>query len=244
MVRIAFFPFVFPGLENVGCAFTSRRGGASRPPFASANLSYDVGDDPAAVERNRAALRERFRLDGLADCTQVHADHVRLDAEPDMDCEADGLTTAEPGIGLMIRTADCQAILLAHESGRYVAALHAGWRGNRIDFPGTGVRVFCERYGLRPEELFAVRGPSLGPDKAEFTNFDLEFGPAFEPWFDRETKTMNLWELTRHQLVRAGLRPERVHGLELCTASRPGEFFSYRREKRTGRQAGLIWIKK
>jgi copper oxidase (laccase) domain-containing protein len=54
---------------------------------------------------------------------------------------------------------------------------------------------------------------------------------------------MNLWELTRHQLAEAGLAPERIFGLDLCTKSREEDFFSYRRDKTTGRQAGIIWIK-
>ncbi|WP_022662976.1 peptidoglycan editing factor PgeF [Paucidesulfovibrio longus] len=243
MVQIAFIPFEFPEIPGIGCAFSSRRGGASRLPYHSANLSYDVGDDPDHVDENRACLQNRFRLKALVDCTQVHGDDMRLDAKPGMRCEADGLTTAEPGIGLMIKTADCQPILLAHESGKYAAALHAGWRGNKINFPATGVRVFCEHYGLKPSELLAVRGPSLGPDQAEFQNFEDDFGPGFEPWFNPETRTMNLWELTRHQLAEAGLAPERIFGLDLCTKSREEDFFSYRRDKTTGRQAGIIWIK-
>jgi hypothetical protein len=143
----------------------------------------------------------------------------------------------------MVKTADCQPVLLAHESGRFVAGLHVGWRGNKINFPAGGVRVFCEHYGLRPEELFAVRGPSLGPEQAEFVNFAQDFGPGFEPWYRPETRTMDLWALTRHQLVQAGLRPDRVHGLELCTRTREREFFSYRRDKTTGRQAGIVWIR-
>lgn len=243
MVQIAFIPFGIADLPNVGFVFTSRRGGASDSPFDTANLSYDVGDDPENVTRNREALRQRLGLASLVDCTQVHGDQVRLDAEPGQPCEADGLTTARPGVGLMVKTADCQPVLLAHESGRFVAGLHVGWRGNKINFPAGGVRVFCEHYGLRPEELFAVRGPSLGPEQAEFVNFAQDFGPGFEPWYRPETRTMDLWALTRHQLVQAGLRPDRVHGLELCTRTREREFFSYRRDKTTGRQAGIVWIR-
>ncbi|MGE4291098.1 MAG: polyphenol oxidase family protein [Desulfovibrio sp.] len=244
MVQIAFFPYEFPEIPGIGFAFSSRRGGASQPPFGSANLSYDVGDDPDHVDENRACLQNRFRLKTLVDCTQVHGDTMRFDARPGMRCEADGLTTTEPGIGLMIKTADCQPILLAHESGKYVAALHVGWRGNKIHFPTTGVRAFCEHYDLQPQELFAVRGPSLGPEHSEFQNFEQDFGPGFHRWYNPDEQTVNLWELSRHQLLEAGLLPERVQSLGLCTKSQPEDFFSYRRDKTTGRQAGLVWIKK
>lgn len=243
MVQIAFVPFALPELPSVGFAFTSRRGGASAPPFDAANLSYDVGDNAESVTRNREALRARLQLEALADCRQVHQDAVFFDARPDSGREADGMTTTQAGLGLMVKTADCQPVLLAHESGRFIAGLHVGWRGNRINFPGSGVRAFCEHYALRPEELFAVRGPSLGPEEAQFVHFMDEFGPEFSPWYDPATATVNLWQLTRDQLLRAGLRPERIHGVDLCTKTRSREFYSYRRDKTTGRQAGIVWIR-
>ena len=51
---------------------------------------------------------------------------------------------------------------------------------------------------------------------------------------------MDLWGLTRRQLQQAGLPERQIYGLDLCTASNNGQFFSYRREKRSGRQASLI----
>ena len=100
----------------------------------------------------------------------------------------------------------------------------------------------CERYQTRPEAFFAVRGPSLGPAAAEFVNYDTEWGPDFAAWRDARRQTVDLWRLTRAQLIRAGLREERVFGLDLCTFSLPERFFSYRRDPHCGRQAALIAI--
>ena len=161
--------------------------------------------------------------------------------EPPAFPKGDGLATDKPGIGLLIKTADCQPILLAHRSGRFVAGIHAGWRGNRCDFPGSGVRRFCEHYGVEPRELLAVRGPSLGPARAEFINFESEWGDAFRPWFDAGSRTMDLWGLTRWQLEQAGLLPRNIYGIDLCTASCNRQFFSYRCVKASGRQASVIW---
>jgi copper oxidase (laccase) domain-containing protein len=52
---------------------------------------------------------------------------------------------------------------------------------------------------------------------------------------------MDLWALTRDQLAAAGVRPGNIFALDICTASSP-QFFSYRRDRITGRQAGIIWI--
>ena len=243
-------PFTFPGLPNIRAAFTTRLGGVSQGPFAAANLSWEVGDEEARVLANREILRRRLGFDQWFEASQVHGVDMVIDPSPtdagDVPLrpaqEADGSATTRPGLALVVKTADCQPLLLAHKNGRHVAALHCGWRGNRREFPQQGVAAFCDAYNLHPEDLLAVRGPSLGPSASEFIHFDVEWGAPFRDYFDPLTKTMNLWRLTRDQLLQAGLRPERIFSLDLCTHDLPQTFFSYRRHKVTGRQAGLIWI--
>ena len=247
MVPVAFIDFCFPGVANVRCAFTTRRGGASLPPFDGANLSFDVGDAPAHVAGNRRVLATQLGISRWSELRQVHGDVLHFEPAPTpLDAgstlEGDAQATATPGLALVIKTADCQPILLAHESGRFVAALHAGWRGNVLNLPGGAVARLCAHYGCAPAELLAVRGPSLGPTRAEFTNFEAEFGPAFRPFFDASTRTVDLWRLTRRQLETAGLEPERIFGIDRCTQSNPSDFFSYRGSKNTGRMMALIWM--
>jgi YfiH family protein len=249
-MAVTFIPFAFPGIAGVRCAFQvrspRRAESCDAEPFAG-NISLSVGDDPDRAARNRRDLAVACGLDGLADVRQVHGDVTVFEpeaADPGTDPaqEADGMAVSRPGLGLMIKTADCQPILLAHASGRFVAALHVGWRGNRINYPGTGVREFCARYDLDPASVFAVRGPSLGPAAAEFVNFADEWGPEFLPWFDAARRTMDLWRLTRSQLESAGLLPERIFSLDLCTYSLPDALFSFRRDAHCGRQGSVIWI--
>lgn len=253
MAAIAFFPFEFVDIPNIGCVFTSRRGGVSEPPHDSANLSFDVNDDPEKVAENRRLIHDRLGLTGWCECLQVHGDVLHADPAPistsePSTLEGDGMATRTPGHGLVVKTADCQPIMLAHRSGKYVAGLHAGWRGNKIDFPGTGVRAFCDAYGLKPEDVFAVRGPSLGPTAAEFVNFATDFGPAFKDYHDPVTHLMDLWRLTRDQLMAAGVPEKQIFSINLCTMGNDDTFFSFRKAcgtpcRDTGRQAGIIWIK-
>lgn len=247
---VSYIPFAFPGVPQVRCAFQTRPGGVSLGEFGGGNIAFTVQDKPEHVIANRRSMLEGLRPQGMtawAELMQVHGDGFVFEpeavaCETPVTAEGDGMATARPGLGLLIKTADCQPILIAHKSGAYIAAMHAGWRGNRCDFPITGVARFCERYGLEPRDLLAVRGPSLGPGKAEFVNFDKEWGDPYLPWFDASNKTMDLWGLTRHQLERAGLLPRNIYGLDICTASNNEQFFSYRCARRSGRQASLVWI--
>jgi hypothetical protein len=239
--------FRFPGLAHTSCVFTTRRGGQGLPPFDGANLSFDVGDDPAAVAANRRQLAASLGFSDWCECRQVHGDVLRIEPaatplEAASTLEGDALATSRPGLALCIKTADCQPVLLAHEAGRFVAALHVGWRGNVANLPGSAVARLCAHYGCAPAELLAVRGPSLGPQRAQFTNFEAEFGTGFGAFFDAAAQTVDLWRLTRHQLEGAGLLPGRVFGLDQCTLSNPRDYFSFRAARVTGRQVSLIWL--
>ena len=253
-------------MHRVWCAFQGRSAPnakglapASRVqsvPWAGGNISFNAGDDPAATVAARAALLAILRPRGLnawAEVRQVHGDALaiepfgppptalpayRMQDSP----EADGMTTARPGLGLLIKTADCQPVLLAHRGGRHVAALHVGWRGNRCRFPASGVDRFCAQYGLEPKDVFAVRGPSLGPSRAEFVNFQQEWGEDYLPWFHEASRCMDLWGLTRSQLESAGVPSRQIFGLDICTSLNHNRFFSHRHNPRSGRQASLIWI--
>ncbi len=251
-MALTVIPFVFPGIRGVRCAFQTRLGGAwpssAGQEYDGANISYGVGDDTARVRENRRLLYQTLGVVHWIELVQVHGNRLLCDSEPlsNIDqppvAEADGHATDRPGYGLVIKTADCQPVLLAHTSGRYVAALHVGWRGNRMEFIQSAVAEFCGYYSVLSKDLMAVRGPSLGPGAAQFTGFDTEWGATWREWFDPVAMAMDLWSLTRCQLQQAGLPRQNIFGIDLCTWTLHETFFSYRRAKNSGRQAACIWI--
>ncbi len=215
--------------------------------LAGGTIGYSDALSDAVVAGNRSELLRRAGVPAFAEARQVHGDAIICEPEPSAiekgpRAEADGLATSRPGLALMIKTADCQPILLAHRSGRYVCALHVGWRGDRQLFPFTGVRRFCAHYGIRPEDCMAVRGPSLGPARAEFIHYAAEWGGYFYKYLDLAHSTMDLWSMTRDQLRQAGIPDRSIFGVDICTASNPDLFFSYRVDHGCGRQASLVWI--
>ncbi|MBI9111092.1 polyphenol oxidase family protein [Maridesulfovibrio ferrireducens] len=248
MARIDCIPFTFPGLENISCVFTTRTGGVCKPPFNRGNLSFDVGDTPYDVRANRTSLAASMGVAHWHECVQVHGDVLHFESEsqtPEQQSslEGDGFTSSERGHALVIKTADCQPILIAHNKGDFVAALHNGWRGNSINYPGKSVTQICEHYGCSPSELMAVRGPSLSPALSEFVNFNSDFEPGYDKYFNKENNTVDLWKLTHDQLAGAGINPQNIFGIDMCTYCMSETFFSYRRDRNTGRQLSVIWIK-
>lgn len=238
------------GVAGLAHGVFTRHGGVSAPPFASLNAAWNIGDSHEAVRENISRIGRALGVDVLVAAPQVHGDTVHvIDAEALAHAEdrfpvrvtppGDALVTDLPGVALMIKVADCQAIFLVDPVKRVIANVHSGWRGSVGALPCKAVAVMRERFGCRPEDMLAAIGPSLGPCCAEFKNYRDELPPEF--WsFQVKPRYFDFWAISRHQLVQAGLRPENIEAAQRCTVCEKGEFFSYRGEGTTGRLAAVV----
>jgi YfiH family protein len=234
----------FPELSH---GFFTRQGGVSPVPYNSLNLSFTVGDQRVSVLRNRGLVQQALGLNALVSATQVHGlreslvtagNHASDEELPD----ADILITGQPSLGLLIKQADCQAVMLYDPVRRVAANVHAGWRGQVRNILGEAVQRLREVLGSRPEDLTAAVGPSLGPCCAEFRHFRREFPPELWSYQVRPTY-FDLWALSRDQLLAAGLKPQQIDLAGICTRCRGEMFFSYRRDRLTGRQGAVIALR-
>jgi len=235
------------GLPEVAHGFFTRQGGVSLGAYDSLNVSLAVGDRPEAVAANLGRMQEALGLTRLASAAQVHGGQAAIITSPDQAAladipEVDVLVTTVPGLGLLIKQADCQAVMFFDPVNRVVANVQAGWRGQGVNILGQTVRLLQSRFGTEPRDLYAAIGPSLGPCCAEFRNFRREFPPALWTYQVRPTY-LDLWRLSRDQLTAAGLQPSRLDLAGLCTRCGADDFYSYRRDKITGRQGAIIALK-
>ena len=122
-MSVSYIPFEFPGVPQVGCAFQTRGGGVSLGEYGGGNIAFTVQDNPDHVIANRRSLLEGLRPQGMTDWAelmQVHGDVMAFEPEAvacevAVTAEGDGMGTSRPGLGLLIKTADCQPILIAHK---------------------------------------------------------------------------------------------------------------------------------
>jgi hypothetical protein len=240
-------------LEDLGVphAFTTRAGGVSAPPFDTLNLGRAVGDAVDAVRENRrrALAALGHPPDDHVEASQVHGARAAVVGPPDRGRKIPGvdiLAARDPGAVLAMHCADCVPMLLADPVTRAVAAVHTGWRGTAVGASASAVRTLVRAFGSRPADLVAAVGPAIGPCCYEV---DAPVVQAFAGWpwrhevltGDRDSRwRLDLWEANRRQLVDAGVRPGAVAVAGLCTACHADLFFSHRRDRRTGRMAGLI----
>ena len=165
--------------------------------------------------------------------------------------DADAIVSNDPTAALVVRVADCVPVLLSDETGRAVAAIHAGWRGTMKRAVIAGVSALQSRYGIRPERLIAAVGPSIGPccyevdESARQAFRDEGHHPAMlDRWFERRPRGkyhLDLWSATRDELEGAGVNAGNIHIAELCTKTHSPSLHSYRVDgERAGRMAGVI----
>jgi YfiH family protein len=221
-------------LITVPHAMFSRQGGISASPFTGLNLSFSVGDDPAAVSQNREKVKRQLDVQYLASAVQVHGDQVTVVEGLTSDQEykeSDALITGQKGVGLLIQQADCQAVLLHDPQRKVIAAVHNGWKGSVANIIAKTVRAMQENFSTSPEDLRAVISPSLGPCCAEFVHYAKELPLPFHRWQEKENY-FDFWAISRWQLREAGVRDENIEAMGICTVCNE-DFFSYRRANKT-----------
>lgn len=251
-------------LENgaIRHGFSTRLGGVSRGVFASLNFraSGPNPDDRESVQENYRRFCAAVGADpaGLVLSKQVHQDTVRHVTAADRgkgfsvpsDYTADALVTDEPGLGLMVFSADCIILLLHDPVTASIGAVHAGWRGTALDLPAKTVAEMGRLFGARPENIRVAIGAGIGPCCFE-THDDVPealrsaFGPGAEAYIAPrgEKWTVDLKAVNAWRLREAGVDPARIDLCSVCTACRTDLYWSHRvTGDRRGVQGALICL--
>ncbi len=249
----------WPAPARVRGLSTTRHGGVSVGPYGLAggaagglNLGTHVGDDPAAVAANRQQLASRLPamprwLEQVHGCGVVTADDASGNDVP----QADASIATTPGHVCAIMTADCLPVLLCNTAGTVVGAAHAGWRGLCDGVIEATLSRMAARANAQTQWL-AWLGPAIGPDAFEV---GAEVREAFLQRAQADEQAAvdaafvagapgkylaDLYALARIRLARAGCT--QVSGGNTCTVSDADRFYSYRRDRTTGRMATLVWL--
>jgi YfiH family protein len=242
--------FQFPGLcgqRGLNHWIFTRHGGVSFPPYDSLNVSTNTDDNPHFIRKNFGIITKTIGTGRLHYLNQVHGGHMIVlrgdqSVGPEEVMEADALMTDIPELALMIKVADCQAVILYDPLKKAVSNVHCGWRGNVSNILGAVVKRMAWEFGSESVNLKAAVGPSLGPCCAEFITYREIFPENFRHFMLKENY-FDLWAVSRWQLLEGGLKEENIEISGLCTRCRSDLFFSHRGEKVTGRFATVAMLK-
>jgi YfiH family protein len=272
--------------------FSTRAGGRSRldasllgenPQEKILNLGFTEWESREQVTENRQKFFGAIGASKMQAVTlrQIHSDIVHrvdsADASATVESlQGDALITRDPGVLLVVQTADCVPILLADTKNHAVAAIHSGWRGTVRRIAEKTLGRMQMEFGTRPEDVVAALGPGIGrccyevgtdvakEFHAQFTDarewFDGPYDalaagendPNWLPWLTMKppghappplTVQLDLIAANRAILAGAGVPPANISLSGYCTSCRTDLFFSYRRERTTGRLMAAIAIR-
>jgi YfiH family protein len=221
-----------------------RRGGMSQGAFSTLNLSDTVGDSPDAVKVNRDVARKTLNFQKVFYAQQVHGSNIhRVTAKNgDKIPPADALFTTEKNIGLAVTHADCQAAIFYDPVHEAIAVAHAGWRGSAQNIYARVVETMHREIGTQAHNLIVCISPSLGPDHAEYKNYKHEL-PQDLWGFQVKPNYFDFWAISKKQLTHCGIHEKNIEISSICTACNDSDYFSYRKEKMTGRNATIVGLK-
>ncbi|MCA0935456.1 peptidoglycan editing factor PgeF [Vibrio alginolyticus] len=233
----------WPAPKNVKAFASTRVGGFSTGSFQGLNLGAHVGDDSSVIEKNRNCLVQQANMPNAPVwLNQTHSTVVAQVCEPTSKVlDADGVFTSSANVVCSAMTADCLPVLLTNTQGTQVAVVHAGWRGLANGIVENALEMFSG-------EVMAWLGPAIGSEAFEvgedvlqaFMDFDPRAEQAFVPRDIKGKWFADMSKLATQRLNKAGVTL--VFDSGLCTYRNQQDFYSYRRDGVTGRQATFIWL--
>jgi len=224
-------------------AWFMRQGGVSLVPFYSLNVAYGVGDRPEFAEENiRRALtslnldRSRLvHLHRLAHGNKVYVAKAE-DAGKIID-DYDAIITDVVDLPIALNTADCLTIFLHDKTKNVIGVAHAGWKGTLHQVTAKTIEAMVAEFDCNPSNIAVALGPAItvknyeiGPEVAE------QFGKKYSQ--ERNGKVyLDIISANIDQLKSSGVKHIDNCNIDTFDDKR---FYSYRRDKVTGRHLGVI----
>lgn len=237
--------------ENVKAFFTLRSGGMSagaygdKDGFCGLNLGNHVEDNKYSVRGNRRIVADMLGAEPKW-LSQVHSSRVVRAEENNTEEKADAEFTTISGVPCVVMTADCVPVLLCDRKGIVVAAAHAGWKGLADGVLQNTVAAMRKEID-KDDEIIAWIGPHIRKEHFEVRGDVADYyrssvlrsavEEALEP------AANGVWYLDLARFVREALKQAGVTEIVDCgrdTFSDPEHFYSYRRDKVTGRHGAFI----
>jgi YfiH family protein len=228
----------FPKLFN---AVFLRHGGHSVAPYHFLNLSISKCSDDPYIQKNKALVLPVTQADEWVEADAIHGANIVSHPVSSEISGYDGVVTGKKKVALVVTHADCQAAIFYDPIREVIGNAHSGWKGNVANIYHEMVKHMVHVQGCRAEDIHVAISPSLGPCCAQFIHYQKEFPESF--WeFQVKPLYFNLWQIARKQLRDTGILDSHIQIAEICTFCHASDFFSYRRDRVTGRNATVACL--
>lgn len=246
--------------------FTTKNGGFSQDDYQTLNLGLHVHDAPSTVMANRQEVAEQLKmpLSKWVCAEQVHKNLIVKVTESDAEKgvyeyhegipETDGIYTNRKDLLLTLCFADCVPLYFFAPKQGMIGLAHAGWKGTVENIGGEMVKKWTEEEGIPLHDIYAAIGPSIEDccyivddrviDRIHGA-LNKEEAQACYSTVSTGQYALDLKEVNKRLLLKAGLSPDRLLLSGLCTSCKEDLFFSHRRDRgKTGRMLSFIGYRK
>ena len=208
------------------------------------NLAYHVNDIKENVDKNRqaVALKMEYKNEDLVYMNQIHGNNVQIvdKNSPKLIENCDGIITKEKELPLMVMVADCIPILFFDEIQGVIAAVHAGRNSTFLKIAQITANKMINELGCNANNIKVIMGPSIHECCYEVSDelvniVKTSFGEKF-----CKGNNIDLHGINVKLLEEVGIRHIRIS--EICTKCSNEPFYSFRKDKHTGRFAGIITL--
>lgn len=209
------------------------------------NLAFHVEDNEINVIKNRKnlALKLGYNYEDLVYMNQIHSANIIVVDEnsPKLVDNCDSIITRSKNLPLMVMVADCIPILMFDDKQGIIAAIHAGRNSTFLEISKKTASFFIEKFSSNPEDINVVFGASIQKCCYEVSD---ELSKIVENSFGKEfveNNYIDLQGINKKQLNDLGIKNIEISNI--CTKCGDKSYFSYRKDKKTGRFAGIIILK-
>ena len=206
------------------------------------NLAYHVNDLVQNVNKNRQTLAKAqdYKDEDLVYMNQTHGNNVQIvdKNSPKLIENCDGIITKEKNLPLMVMVADCIPILFYDEAQGVIAAVHAGRNSTFLKIAQITAKKMINELYCKASDIKVIMGPSIHSCCYEVSNELLNivkssFGEKF-----CKKQNIDLHGINIMLLEELGIKDIIVS--KICTKCSSEDYFSFRKNPKTGRFAGII----
>jgi len=207
------------------------------------NLAFHINDDQNVIKnRQKLAQKMGYSYEKLIYMNQIHSNNVQIVDEnsPKLIENCDAIITNSKNLPLMVMVADCIPILLFDEKKKVITAIHAGRNSTFLKITQITAQKMIDKFSCKPKNIKAVLGPSIQKCCYEVsTKLALIVKNSFGSEFVND-RNIDLQGINKKLLNEIGIKNIEIS--PICTKCSNKPYFSYRKDKNTGRFAGMIFI--
>jgi YfiH family protein len=216
------------------------------------NLAFHVEDNYLDVIKNHQLVASKFNyeLENLIHMKQIHSSDVHIVNINDNFNNppiCDALITNKKNIPLMVMVADCTPILFYDKTKKVIAVAHTGREGTFKNIVKNVIDKFKIDYYSNVNDIIVCIGPSICQQcyevNQEIYKNTIKLGLEYAIKKQGNKYYLNINKIIYNQLLECKINQKNIELSNECNSCNTKKYFSYRKDKKTGRFSGIIMLR-